>query len=292
MSSYTSNKHAVGIATIVITLALYCSLFAAENPGKAYRERFGGSVSSWSVAIAKSKCSSQGYPTDTVEQIMAAIESPNSSVRLTAPTLLVAQVGEEAIPVLKKVLGDRDMLVRKRAAELLGNLGDASGVSILRTDYDALVAKHVSDPNKTDPNVPKVALKGPDVHTAMSIAQVLARFGDARGFEQAARILAGDNWAHRLDALKVLFTINMCIDRAQLLAEKRDPEPLLIRAAESEKEPYLLRQFLNDTLSNTRGTLRRTLLEKVEKSSNAPAEIRNRAKGLREQLERSSKRRK
>jgi HEAT repeat protein len=192
-----------------------------------YRERFGGCASSWSVAIAKSKCSSQGYPTDTVEQIMAARESPNAGVRMTAPTLLVARVGEEAIPVLKKVLGDGDVLVRKRAAELPGSLGDASGLSILRADYDALVAKYASDPNKGDPNAPEVALKGPDVHTVMSIAQVLARFGNARGFEQAARILAGDNWAHRLDALKVLFTINMCIDRAQLLAAKRDPEPLL-----------------------------------------------------------------
>jgi HEAT repeat protein len=293
MSSYTSNRRVYGIATIVVTLAWCCSLFPAENPVTVHRERFSGCASSWSVAIAKSKCSSKGYPTDTVEQIMAAIESPNDTVRMTALTLLVARVGEEAIPVLKKVLSDKDVLVRKRAAELLGSLGDASGVPVLRADYDSLVAKHTNhDPNKADPNVGEVALKRADVFSAMSIAQVLVEFGDTRGFEQAARILAGDNWAHRLDALKVLFEINMWIDRTQLLAEKRDPEPLLIRAAESEKQPHLLREFLNDTLSNTRGTLRRTLLEKVEKSSNAPEEIRNRARDLREDLERTSKRRK
>jgi hypothetical protein len=291
MGDNTSNRRGYGIATIVITLAWCCCLFSAENSVTVHRERFTGCASDWSVSIAKSKCSDRGYPTDTVEQIMVAIESPTDSVRMTALTLLVAKVREEAIPVLKKALSDREVLVRLNAAELLGSLGDGSGVPVLRADYDSLIAKHTKrDPNKADPNVLKVTLKGADLYSAMSIAQVLAEFGDARGFEQAARITAEGNGSERLLAHKVLFEINMWIDRAQLLAEKRDPEPVLIRAAESENQPYVLREFLNATLSNTRGTLRRTLLEKVEKSANAPEEIRNRARDLREDLERSSTR--
>jgi hypothetical protein len=289
----TSSGRVYGITTIVVALVSFSSLSLAESPVSVHRERFEGYLAPMSMSVARSKCSSRGYSTETVEQIMGALDSPEGSVRMSALILLVAQAGERATPVLKKALGDASVLVRLRAAELLGSLGDASGVPVLREDYESLVPKGENpDPKKVDPNAPKVALKGNTLYSVVAIAQILARFDDSRGFEQAARVLAGDNWAHRLDALKVLFTINMCIDRAQLLAEKRDPEPLLIRAAESEKELFVLREFLKHAQSHTRGSLRQTLLEKVEKSLKVAEEAQSRAKESREQLERSSKKRK
>jgi hypothetical protein len=288
-----SSRRVCGIGTAMVALASFCPLLLAENLVRVDRDRFGGYQSAGSTVVARTKCTSRGYPTDTIEEIMVAIDSPDRSVRMSALILLVAQAGEEAVPVLKKALGDKNVFVRTRAAELLGSLGDAGGVPVLRADYEALIAKFTpSDPNRADPNMARAVLKGPDVYIAMSIAQVLAKFGDSRGFEQAAKIAAQDKWSHRLHALKVLFEINMWIDRAKLIAEKRDPQPILITAAESEKELHLLREFLNDALSCTRGDLRRTLLAKVENSSNAPQEMRNRARDLREQLERSHRKRK
>jgi hypothetical protein len=290
MCNNTPSRRGYTVATIVTALVSFSSPLLAESLVIAHKDRFEGYLGPMSMSVARSKCSSQGYPTDTIEQIRAALDSPQGSVRMSALVLLVAQVGEQATPVLKKALGDASVFVRLRAAELLGSLGNASGLPVLRADYDSLVPKGENpDPKKADPNAPKVALRGSTLYSAMAIAQILARFDDSRGFEHAAKIAAEGNGAERLLAHNVLFEMNIWIDRTQLLAEKRDPQPILIRAAESEKELFVLRQFLQHAQSHTRGSLRQTLLEKAEKSLKAAEEAQSRAKESREQLGRGSK---
>jgi hypothetical protein len=83
-----SSGRGYSITTIVLVLVSLCSLLLAENPVRVHKERFGGYLGPMSMSVARSKCSSRGYSTETVEQIMAALDSPEGSVRMSALILL------------------------------------------------------------------------------------------------------------------------------------------------------------------------------------------------------------
>ncbi|HUV62863.1 MAG TPA: HEAT repeat domain-containing protein [Sedimentisphaerales bacterium] len=182
-----------------------------------------------------------GYPTDTTEQIIEATQSKSYPMRYCALTLLTERVGKEAIPELRKALNDEQMEVRWRAAHLLGTLGDKGGLDKMREDLEQFApnsgAAAPPDPNAQDQNqVPESEQKrNLRLYYGLHAAKVLAELGDRRGYQLAARMALGGEWAaQRSEAIRVLVEIAKT-EKATLAKEKMDPVSVLCAVARSEK---------------------------------------------------------
>ena len=191
-----------------------------------------------------------GYPTDTVEHILAATRSESYFVRHQALEVLTRRIGKEAISTLKSSLADVRVEVRYRAAHFLGTLGDMSGLEQMRKDLKDL-APHDGVPPPPDPNADprtvkrKEARRNFNLRNALEVAKVLAELGDRCGYELAARMaLDGPLAAQRYTAVFVLVEIAKT-DKAILQTEGIAPVPILCSMAESEKKRIVFSILVN-----------------------------------------------
>jgi HEAT repeat protein len=279
-----------GLVASLYVFGLHVSRSLAEE-SLSVKDRFHGYLQSDMILeFSKATCLDQGYATDTIEGIVRAMQSPQSLVRMAALLLLTKEAGEEAIPPLKEALDDQSLFVRLRVAELLASLGDMSGLPIVQADYDSLVPKATPvDPNKADPNAVSHPLTGPPLFRALTLATSLAKFGDPRGYELAVETVTNGKPPQRVDALDALFEINRWTDETTLGSQRRNPASILIAVAESEKDPRVLSELANRAVSHARGDLRKLLLGTVARSPHATEQVRARASGILEQLQRDSR---
>lgn len=118
-----------------------------------------------------------------VKQILAELRDVNKERRRTAVMKLGMLGGDEAIRTLIMVVGNRneDLIVRGRAALMLGKLGDTRAVESL---IDALDA--------------------PGYQTPIHAAEALGKLGDTRAIEPLIRVMDANNDRMRDTALKAL----------------------------------------------------------------------------------------
>jgi HEAT repeat protein len=193
----------------------------------------------------------QGYPTSTVEQITEATKSKSYAIRYAAIHLLTERVGKAAIPVLKEALRDpENVSVRRRAAQLLGTLGDKSGVEQMKKDFAELRAKAAlsvpNDPNTSDDARKRIQdEKNAALYDALGVAKVLAELGDLQGYELAATTVFEGTWElHRAEAIRVLAEI-AGKDKGVLGRHQMAPLAVLSAAADSEKSAYVFSALLS-----------------------------------------------
>ncbi|MBM4028512.1 MAG: hypothetical protein FJ280_24425 [Planctomycetes bacterium] len=192
-----------------------------------------------------------GYPTDTVEQIVEATESADYSVRYAAIHLLTERTGKNAVPVLMRALYDPEKVaVRRRAAQLLGTLGDRSGIEQMRKDFGELKAK-AELPPPNDPNMSDAARKrihnekNAALYDALGVAKVLAELGDLQGYELAAAAAFEGTWElHRAEAVRVLVEI-AGKDKGVLKSRQMAPLTVLAAVADSEKSASVISALLS-----------------------------------------------
>jgi HEAT repeat protein len=289
---------------ILVALGL-CSVGLSESssPVKAdlsaevLKQRFeapkDGDVGS---GLAKDFFKKYKYPYDTTEQIMAATKSANPGVRRGALHLLAVRMGQKSIPVLREALKDEWLGVRGKATSLLAGFGDGSGLLVMQRDFERLTK--AIDRRKTDPNSPgdpndrvgvfKVLNRtATDLTDAMTVAGILARAGDNRGFELAVEMLqTKDRPFLRLRAVDTLGTIAKWSSPSVLAAEKRDPEGVLLRVAESETDHSVLHELTIWAVASKNEDFKDKVLAKVQVSPYAEDYTRESARVVRAQLER------
>ncbi len=236
----------------------------------------------------------KGYKVDTPEQVQEALKSPSFIARMAALYVLTNRIQGQAIGILKGALKDQDVRVRMTAGDLLGALGDKSGIPVLRHDLATLAPRN----GMPDPNMKN--LEGRDLERASSrrterlwhalrVSQVLSRMGDPSGLELAARMaLHSDSGLFRLEAITVLTNLATA-DRSLLGKQSIDPESVLIAMAEVETEPGILRG-LRTAGAKLRLEVAKPILEKLAASPHLSAEDRETARRRLEQRERKARR--
>lgn len=141
--------------------------------------------------------------------------------------LLAERRGAEAIPILKKALGDNDPKVRFTAASMLVFLNDNSSLQHMRNDFKTFS----SDPKQFE--------------HALEIATVLAQMGDNSGYELANELAingttAGERWRAAIVLAHIANT-----DKATLQSAGMNPIALLKTIAAKEKDEGVFFVFLD-----------------------------------------------
>jgi hypothetical protein len=241
--------------TVVLMMVMDFSVAKAVQPFKTTKHVVSlNPFNRHSILLRKNELKTEGYDPNDIVQVVKACKEGNFYIRNCALTVLTDQIGDQAIPVLKEALDDPELRVRMNAARLLRLMGDTSGLARMRKDYAAVVP----DGDLSDPNL--AGLSGPALEkarrqvsrrngTAMYIARVLAEFEDHSGFELAAKMVLDkpEQWVYamRIDAARVL--VEIALDDPKVLkAEGRDPEPVLVAMAESEKDSRVLTRLAGD----------------------------------------------
>jgi hypothetical protein len=95
-------------------------------------------------------------------------------------------------------------------------------------------------PSEKPPKGSVLQWKEGRLQDALAAAEVLAEFGDSSGYELAVQAgLQSEHAAVRTTAIVVLADLCM-IDKSTLRAKGYDPEGVLLKVAESEKQPSVL----------------------------------------------------
>jgi len=190
----------------------------------------------------KSYLQQDGYKTDTIEDIIYATKSNSYFIRHVALDLLTIRYPQEAMPVLKQSLNDKEIVVRCTAAHRLGTLGDKSGLEQMQKDFEEFIPRE-NEPN--DPNILKAPgtpekykwSKGYRILTALEIGKVLAELGDFRAYDLAVReglTDANESGTIPIKAAEVLGEIGKH-DANELKTHGMDPIAILCKMAETEE---------------------------------------------------------
>jgi hypothetical protein len=232
--------HAIGRITFLV---LACSpVLRSADEIAVSRDRF-PRPRPYQIQSLTDLCTRRGWKTDTFEQLTQAIEKADGYTPFAAMRLMAYRFDEKAKPELKRMLDHPKWLRRYTAAELLATLGDAGGVPRMRRDFEELVKGFPKDPN-ADPNS-IWAREGAELYRGgrggvwelLETGQFLVKFGDNRVFESAAKIaVTHEGSSHRQQAIEVLVQMDRWTPRAELLETHRDPEPVLLKAADSEDD--------------------------------------------------------
>jgi hypothetical protein len=261
-------------AIIMGALPLLIGALPAEaaRPLKTDRHVSVNPLNAASIQLDEKVIKKAGYDPNDINRILDACRTNNSYVRYNARIVLTDRAGEQAIPVLAEGLDDSSYLNRMQAARLLRLMGDNRGLARMRKDYADIIA----DGARPDPNL--TGLSGGALerakqetqrknHAAMNVARILAEFEDHSGFELAAQLALStdEQWVYalRIYAARVLVEIAMD-DPKVLKAENRDPEPVLVAMAASEKDPRVLTELAGSVYGcRLRNDLSTHVLEKI-----------------------------
>jgi HEAT repeat protein len=141
---------------------------------------------------------------NVVKQVLAELRDINKDKRRTAVMKLGMLGGEEAVQTLIMVVKNRneDLIVRGRAALMLGKLGDARAVGPLIEALDA-----------------------PGFQTPLYAAQSLGKLGDPRAIPPLLRLLDTDHDKFREAARESLTRLGYSIERLGTLKPEPEGEP-------------------------------------------------------------------
>jgi len=264
----------------ILALLVSVSITEAADPNKLDKARFSYAVSAHSDMVNTRWMDKYKYPYETVEQLLEATKSTKSLIRTVSLDMLVYRIGDNAKPYLIKALDDPHVSVRARAAELLGFLGDGTGLPQLQRDFDGLVAWISEGPKEGPENTWAKygwAFPGGYIRKALHIGRLLAQFGDNRAFGLAAKLALEDKDPTMRDyAIWVLAAIAEN-DRSVLLAENRDPYPIFVLVAQNEKDRLALRTLILAAASMP-AEIQTKVWEAIIASPNAPEEVKAEAR--------------
>lgn len=141
---------------------------------------------------------------NVVKQALAELRDVNKDKRRTAVMKLGMQGGEEAVLTLMMVVKNRneDLIVRGRAALMLGKIGDSRAV-------DPLIE----------------ALGAPGFQTPLHAAQSLGKLGDPRAIEPLLRLMDTDHDKFREAARESLTRLGYNIERLGKVTAEPVGEP-------------------------------------------------------------------
>jgi hypothetical protein len=122
-----------------------------------------------------------GYRTETDEDIQAVLQDDVAAMRNMGLRVLAKRRGQQAVATLSAFLDDKELLIRVTAASLLGQLGDPSGLAVMRKDYMLLIGPVEK---QRDPGAMK-QLSPYAINPGLKVAKTLAELGDYRGYHLA-----------------------------------------------------------------------------------------------------------
>lgn len=125
-----------------------------------------------------------GYATKTEEDIQVILRNDICAIREMGLRVLVKRQGRQAIATLKSFLADKKLPARVTAASLLAQIGDSSGLPVMRQGYISLIG---SDEKQRDVAAIK-KLSPYAINPGLKVAKVLAELGDYRGYYLAVYI--------------------------------------------------------------------------------------------------------
>jgi hypothetical protein len=185
-----------------------------------------------------------------INALKKAATSNSFAIRQSTYRSLVLHYGSQAIPILQGCLDKANFRERVNIARYLALAGDQSGLKKLRDDIIIITKyedeinspKAKSEPNKKD--IPPFGMRTKSVRLANCLyaAISLADFGDTFGYELAAKLaLESEIRTERSLAMQVLTKLTR-IDKAEQKVRRIDPEAVLLKMAETEKDPVNLEQ--------------------------------------------------
>jgi HEAT repeat protein len=141
---------------------------------------------------------------NVVKQALAELRDVNKDKRRTAVMKLGMMGGDEAVQTLMMVVKNHneDLIVRGRAALMLGKLGDARAVGPLIEALDA-----------------------PGFQTPLHAAQSLGKLGDPRAIEPLLRLMETDHDKFREAARESLTRLGYNIERMGTMTPEPEGEP-------------------------------------------------------------------
>jgi len=258
------DKQQIKLITILGTMLLACII--------SYESVYGSTINrekSWQRNLE-----ADGYQTDTAENIISATKSNSYFTRYIAMDLLTKRYPQEAVPVLKQSLNDKEIVVRCTAAHLLGTLGDKSGLEQMQKDFEEFIPKE-NEPN--DPNI-LWAPGTPEkykwskryrVLKALEIGKVLAELGDFRAYNLAVKEgLTDTNKSGTIPirAAEVLGEIGKK-DANELKTRGMDPVAVLCKMAETEKK-WIFFNHIKKTANEIGGNAAVQINEKADTNPN------------------------
>ena len=192
------------------------------------------------------------------------------------PVDVLASLGKPAVPQLIDELKNDDALVRRQAAQALGEIKDPRAVKPLiglLQDKDPLIRRHtvnalgkIGDPRGASPLVAILKDETEQSHVRMTAAQALGRIGEERAVEPLIAALNDNHWTVRSSAAQALGRIGDLRAVYPLVYALQDEDPSVrghaadalgdirdIRAVEP------LRSALYDTDKNVRKRAERAL---------------------------------
>ena len=227
-------------------------------------------------------------PYHSQNPVMVNINSDNPIIREAALELLCERSGDQSKSTLIKALDDPEVMVRSRATELLAYLGDASGLPRMQKDFEEWKQRYEKGIGDGDRAPSKRVIWRPNTTPVevLRLSQILARFGDNRGFELAARVLIESSSTYwRETAINVLCEIKRN-DRSTLLAENRDPDPIFIVIAETDSNENVLNKLVTKASTMDDREIRSKILDTVIASEKAPEKTKAIARQYRDDISR------
>jgi hypothetical protein len=206
----------------------------------------------WPEFIINSTETLKAYNIDIndINNIETATTSNKSYIRSSAYHLLALKEGAKAISILKNGLNDKELSIHFQVARFLALLGDKSGLEKLKeeikliTDYDGLLndTKGIKyDPNEKGTPPLGLSNKKSRLSHCLGAAIVLSEFGDSYGYELAVQ-QALDEKGFRMDAVSILANLSR-IDKAKQQTKGIDPESIILRVLDTEKDKTNLEMF-------------------------------------------------
>jgi HEAT repeat protein len=222
--------HAPGWSCVlaVVSLLLGCR---DSDPAVAYKEL--RSAQPRDRADAASRLG-QARATEAVGSLVAVLDDPDETVRVTAIRAL-GQIGDRrAIPALVRRADDPLGSVRLALCQALGQLGDPAGIPTLAAllhDPDETIRLGAAralgkiDQGKGNRTLTTAALRDPSEAVRRHARKVLAERGGREALPELLAALAGDEAEVRAHAATVLADLGDAAAAPALLRAVEDPAP-------------------------------------------------------------------
>jgi hypothetical protein len=185
------------------------------------------------------------------------------------PVDVLASLGKPVVPQLIDELKNHDPLVRRQAAQALGEIKDLRAVEPLidlLKDKDPLIRRHavkalgkIEDAQGVTPLIGILNDKSEQPHVRMTAAEALGRIGKRRAVEPLVAALKDSHWTVRSRAAKALGTIRDSRAVGPLVLALQDEDPSVrghvVDALGEIKDPRAeepLRSALKDTDKDVR----------------------------------------